>query len=128
MFFTNFGGYGDDIYNAGEVLIADIPNYSDLDGIILTPDTYEVDGLEDRIRGNIKEKGNCPVVSVRGKIDEYQNVLIDDNTVIEELIEHFITKHGFTRLNFLAGPKGFPDSEKRLESYKKVLREKKHSN
>ena len=94
-----------------------------MDGIILTPDTYEVDGLEDRIRGNIKEKGNCPVVSVRGKIDEYQNVLIDDNTVIEELIEHFITKHGFTRLNFLAGPKGFPDSEKRLESYKKVLRE-----
>ena len=39
-------------------------------------------------------------MSVRGKIDEYQNVLIDDNTVIEELIEHFITKHGFTRLNF----------------------------
>lgn len=122
MFFTNFGGYGDDIYDKGEILIADIPYYSDLDGIILTPDTYKVDGLEDRIRRNIEKKSNCPVVSVRRKIDEYKNVLIDDNTVIEELIEHFITKHSFTRLNFLAGPKGVPDSEKRLESYKKTLR------
>ncbi|MBH1941926.1 GGDEF domain-containing protein [Mobilitalea sibirica] len=120
-YFTNYGGYGQPVYDIGESRIADLPSYEDLDGIIITPDTLAIDGLEARIRKHIKESCSCPVVSVRRKIDEYYNVLIDDNTVIEDIIHHFINVHGFTRFNFLAGPKGFPDSDKRLESFKKVL-------
>lgn len=122
-FFTNFGGYDENQYDLGERKIADLPNYKELDGIILAPDTMAVDGLEQRIRDHISISANCPVVSVRRKIDEYYNVLIDDDTVLEEIIKHFIEDHGFTKLNFLAGPKGFPDSEKRLDSYKRVLSE-----
>ena len=66
----------------------------------------------ERIRSHIDTKSKCPVVSIRRKIDEYYNVLIDDNKVLEDIIRHFIVDHGFTRLNFMAGPKGFPDSEK----------------
>lgn len=125
VYFTNFGGYGQPEYDKGEIKIADLPDYDNLDGIILAPDTIAVEGLEQRIRDHIKERSNCPVVSVRRKIEDYYNVLIDDYTVIEEIIRHFITVHGFTRLNFLAGPKGFPDSEKRLECYKRLLVEYK---
>jgi diguanylate cyclase (GGDEF)-like protein len=122
-FFTNFGGYDQNDYDQGELLIADLPCYEDLDGIIITPDTMAVDGLEQKIRDHISKRSNCPVVSVRRRIDEYYNVLIDDYTVLEDIIRHFIVEHGFTKLNFLAGPKGFPDSDKRLECYKRVLAE-----
>lgn len=122
-FFTNFGGYDQNDYDQGELLIADLPCYEDLDGIIITPDTMSVDGLEQKIRDHISKRSNCPVVSVRRRIDEYYNVLIDDYTVLEDIIRHFIVEHGFTKLNFLAGPKGFPDSDKRLECYKRVLTE-----
>lgn len=122
-FFTNFGGYDKNEYDQGELMIADLPHYEDLDGIILVPDTMAVEGLEQKIRDHILNRSNCPVVSVRRKIDEYYNVLIDDNTALEEIIRHFIEKHNFTKLNFLAGPKGFPDSDKRLDCYKRVLAE-----
>lgn len=122
-FFTNFGGYGQHEYDKGERRIADLPDYAELDGIILAPDTMAVKGLLERIRSHIDTKSKCPVVSIRRKIDEYYNVLIDDNKVLEDIIRHFIVDHGFTRLNFMAGPKGFPDSEKRLDSYKRILTE-----
>ncbi len=122
-YFTNFGGYGQSLYDSGEIKIADVPNYEDFDGIIIVPDTLAVQGLEAKIRKHIDESCKCPVVSVRRKIEGYYNVLIDDDTVIEEIIRHFVVEHGFTRINFLAGPKDFPDSEKRLASYKRILTE-----
>ncbi len=123
VFFSSFGGYGQDNYDEGQAQITEIPIYEKLDGIILTPDTYAIKGFKERIINNIKSRSNCPIVSVRSKLDDYYNVLIDDNTVLEDIIRHFIVVHGFTRINFLAGPKGFPDSDKRLDSYKRILEE-----
>ncbi len=122
-FFTNFGGYGQQAYDVGEFCITDLPHYEELDGIIIAPDTMVLQNLEDRYKENIANRSHCPVVSVRREIKEYYNVLIDDYTVLDEIIRHFIVEHKFTRINFLAGPKGFPDSDKRLAAYKKILSE-----
>lgn len=120
-FFTNFGGYGQKKYDIGEFNIAKLPNYEDLDGIILAIDTIAVEGLKEYILNKIRSKCHCPVVSVRRKIDDFYNVLMDDNTVLEDIITHFIDFHHFKRINFLAGPKDHPDSIKRLETYKRIL-------
>lgn len=122
-FFTNFESYGQGEYDLGELKIADLPSYEKLDGIIITPDIMTLEGLEKRIRDHIRNRTHCPVVSVRKKIDEYYNVLIDNNKVLEEIIRHFIVDHKMTRLNFLAGPKGISDSEERLDCYKRILKE-----
>ncbi len=122
-FFTNFGGYGQPAYDIGEAEIVNLPNYEELDGIIIATDTLLLQNLEARYRQNISRRCKCPVVSVRREVKEYYNVLIDDYTVLDELLRHLIKEHHFTRINFLAGPKGFPDSEKRLAAYKKILSE-----
>lgn len=122
-FFTNFGGYGQPAYDIGERNIANLPNYEDFDGIIIAPDTMAIQSLDSYIKEHINSKCKCPVVSVRQKSEEYYNVLIDDYEALKDIIAHFIEIHGFTRLNFLSGPKGFPDSEKRLETYKRILTE-----
>ena len=122
-FFTNFGGYGQPSYDMGEANITELPYYEGLDGIILATDTMALTKLQSRYIENIHNRCNCPVVSVRKEMKEFYNVLIDDYTVLDELICHMIVDHHFTRINFLAGPKGHPDSEKRLAAYKKVLSE-----
>ena len=120
-FFTYFNGYGQYRYDIGERGIADLPVYEDLDGIIIATDTMGVQGLEEGIRDNIKKHSRCPVVSVQRKAEEYYNVIIDNHSVLEEIICHFIEVHGYTRINFLAGPKGLLDSDMRLDSYKRIL-------
>lgn len=122
-FFTNFGGYGQESYDLGELYIADLPNYEELDGIIIAPGTIIIKNLEQTYHRNIRSRAKCPVVSVKREYSDYYNVLIDDSTVLNEIIRHFIEVHGFTRINFLAGPKGHPDSESRLETYKRILTE-----
>jgi DNA-binding LacI/PurR family transcriptional regulator len=71
----------------------------------------------------IKNRSHCPVVSVRSELEGVYNIVVDDNTVLDEIIRHFITKHGFTRINFLSGPKGSVDAERRLDNYRRVLQE-----
>ncbi len=122
-FFTNFVGYGELKYEQGECNIANLPRYEDLDGIILLPDTMFVHDFERSIIDNIRKYSWCPVVSVRRKIDEFYNVLIDDETVLDEIITHFIEHHGFTKINFLTGPKENPVSVQRLNAYKRIMRE-----
>lgn len=122
-FFSNFVGYGEPKYEQGERSIANLPRYEDLDGIILLPDTMFVKGFKDTILENIKKYSHCPVVSVRQEIKGYYNVLIDDETVLDEITTHFIEKHGYTKINFLTGPEDNPVSHQRLNAYKRILRE-----
>lgn len=122
-FFTNFGGFGQVDYDKGELHITELPSYEELDGIIILPDLMVLNSLKDQYLRNIKSRSHCPVVSIRREINDFYNVLIDDYMVLDEIIRHFIEIHGFTRINFLAGPKGFPDSDKRLATYRKILSE-----
>ncbi len=122
-FFTNSGGFGQLSYDAGEIHIVDLPNYEELEGLIITPDIMILPGLIDKYKKNILEKCHCPVVSVRKEMEEYYSVLIDDDRVIDEIIHHFIKDHGFNKINFLSGPENNIAANKRLENYKSVLRE-----
>jgi diguanylate cyclase (GGDEF) domain len=121
--FTNFGGLGQADYDLGEAYISDLPNYEELDGIVITPDVIDVPHLLEDYKDKISRLSHCPAVSVRREIKEYYNVLINDNAVLDEIIRHFIVQHGYTRINFLSGPEGFPDTEKRLENYKRLMKE-----
>ena len=121
--FSNFLGYGEFKYELGESNIAHLPVYEDLDGIILLPDTMHVKDFRNKIVENIRLYSKCPVVSVRESIDEYYNVLIDDDSILEEIILHFINDHKFRKLNFLTGPKDNPASVRRLNTYCRILAE-----
>ncbi len=122
-FFTSFLDYGEFQYEIGERSIASLPRYQDLDGIIILPDSMFVQGFDKCIRDYIAKYARCPVVSVRQQIDDYYNVLIDDSSVLDEIIHHFIVDHGYSRINFLTGPKNNPVSHVRLEAFKRIMRE-----
>lgn len=122
-FLTNFVGYGEIQYEIGECEIANLPRYEELDGIIMLPDTMVARDLEERICKNIRKYATCPVVSIRQMRDEFYNVLIKDDTVLDEIIRHFVVDHYYRRINFLTGPKDNPVSIQRLNSYRRILEE-----
>ncbi len=122
-YFTNFLGYGEFQYEIGERNIALLPWYEDLDGIILLPDTMFVHGFDEQIREYVKRFADCPVVSVRQKSDEFYNVLVEDSTILDDILKHFIIDHGYKKINFLTGPKDNPVSLERLESYRRIMKE-----
>lgn len=121
--FTNFLGYKEIQYIIGERNIANLPSYEALEGIIILPDTVFDNGLMESINKNIKEYSHCPVVSVRQKMEDYYNVLVNDDSVLEHIIRHFIKDHGYKKINFLTGPRENHVSIERLETYKRVLAE-----
>jgi diguanylate cyclase (GGDEF)-like protein len=122
-FFANFLGYGEYEYEVGEGSIAQLPRYQDLDGIIILLDTMFVQDFDECIREHIAKYANCPVVSITQKNDEYYNVLIDDTSVLDEIIRHFIEEHGYKKINFLTGPRDNQVSHVRLEAYKRIMKE-----
>lgn len=122
-FFTNYIGYGEFQYEIGEREMANLPRYEELDGIILLPDTMSVQGFEEKLHENIRKYATCPVVSVRQKREEYYNVLIKDDTVLDEILRHFVMDHYYRKINFLTGPKDNPVSIQRLNTYRRILAE-----
>lgn len=122
-FFTNFIGYGEQEYERGELNIADLPLYEELDGIVIVPDIMDIDGFEKRVRDNISKYATCPIVSIRQKDDEYYSVVYDEGTALDDVIYHFVRDHGYKKINFLTGPENSPVALHRLESYRRIMKE-----
>jgi len=123
IFFCSFGGYGIKLYELGELYMTELPCYEELDGIIITPDVMDIKELFEDYRNKIKKRCKCPVVSIRKELEDYYNVIVDNNIIMDDIVRHFIEVHGFNRINFLSGPLGTPDSDGRLNSYKRILAE-----
>ncbi len=122
-FFTNFLGYGEFEYETGERSITTLPCYEELAGIIIVPDTMFAQGFDLSVLERISQFASCPVVSVRKRMEDYYNVLVDDTMVLDEIIRHFIVDHGYKRIHFLTGPRSNPAAVQRLESFRRIMEE-----
>jgi diguanylate cyclase (GGDEF)-like protein len=120
-FFTCFSEYTEEQYESGEISIADLPWFETFDGIILLPDIWYREALLEKVFRNIKKYSNCPVVCVNQRHEEFYNVLINDDAILDEIIRHMIEEHGYRRINFLTGPEDNSVSYQRLEAYKRIL-------
>jgi diguanylate cyclase (GGDEF)-like protein len=122
-YFSNFLGYGEFQYESGEKSIALLPWYGDLDGIITLPDTMFAHGFDEQIKEYVRRYAGCPVVSIRQRSEEFYNVLVEDSTILDDILKHFIIDHGYKKINFLTGPKDNPVSLERLDSYRRIMKE-----
>ena len=61
-----------------------------LDGIIVAPDTYEIEGFRDQLYEELKRRAKCPVVSIRHQEEEYDCVYTDENLAIRPLMKHLL--------------------------------------
>lgn len=116
--FNNFGSYASTtIYDIGERDVITIPDLSTFEGIIMIPDTFDIDGMEEKLMARIKREATCPVVSIRNGPKETHRIVIDDYQTSYNLTEHFIKQHGYRKICYMSGPKGVEDSENRLNGF-----------
>ena len=92
-----------------------------LDGILVAPDTYEIEGFREQLLAELTSRAKCPVISIRHKGGTFDSVYTDDEFAFRPLIRHLLEDHGLKRVCFLAGYKGHPDSEQRLKVYREEM-------
>lgn len=120
--FNNFGAYNSTtLFDSGERDVINIPVFSEFEGIISLPDTFDIDGMETMLLNKIKKETNCPVVSVRNGSLETYRVIFDNFGTLYEMTNHFIKDHGFKNICYMSGPMRFEDSVKRLEGFKAAM-------
>lgn len=124
VIFSSYGNYGHNArYFVGEQQLYDLPPYEQLDGVIVALDTMEEIESRELIMGKVREKCNCPIVSIREVIEDANNLLVDNSTCMEGIIRHFIEEHKFTKLSFMTGPQDHWDAKERLECFEKIMEE-----
>ena len=121
LFFNSFSDlYSYEKHDIGESNIFQLMNYEILDGVIILSETIKYK----KVCYDIIEKANAyniPVVSMDATLDGCYSVNFEYAHAMEEIIEHLINVHHYTKINFIAGIKGNLYSEERLETYRRVL-------
>ena len=122
--FSSYGNYGqNDRYFVGDQYLWDLPPYEELSGVILALDTMEEKESRQKVMDCIRERCHCPVVSIRELLVGANNLLVDNTTCMEGLIDHFVKDHGMKHLCFMTGPKDHWDAKERMECFLRKMKE-----
>ncbi len=111
-------------YLKGELNIFELINYDLLDGIILTPITLTVAGVQGVMEYLLKRiKAECkkPVVSLDLPAGDFETIRTDDRKSFFNITEHLINVHNCKNIYMLSGMKGTEIGELRLNGYKDAL-------
>ena len=122
--FSDYGNYGQNHrYFIGDQTLWELPPYEELDGVVLAFDTMEEIVSREHVIKNIRERCHCPIVSIRELLVGANNLLVDNSSCMEGLIDHFVKEHGMKKLCFMTGPKDHWDAQERLLCFKRKMDE-----
>lgn len=123
LYFCSFSDlYQGDRHDAGEAKIFDLINFSLVDGLIVLSETIKETKVLDTLIAKAMN-ADIPIVSVDHPIDGCYNISFNYDAAMKEITKHFIKKHHFTRINFIAGIKDNEFSEHRLQVFRSVMEE-----
>lgn len=122
--FNNFGAYNATaLFDIGERDVINIPVFSEFEGVISLPDTYDIDGMEQMLISKIKTETDCPIVSIRNGSIETNRIVFDNYGTLYEMTNHFIFDHGFKNICYMSGPLNVEDSVRRFKGFTDAMRD-----
>lgn len=105
----------------GESEIFNLINYKLINGLILLSDTIFDKSVVQKIADNCASN-KIPLVCANDLTADFKHhVYIDNGNSMEQMVEHVITEHGCTKINFIGGMVDNKETIERLNAYKKVL-------
>lgn len=123
LVYSIFGGYGkNELFVRGERMLADLPDFRNLDGLLLCMDTFTDDTVVNRLLERVRMRATCPVVCVRRQYDGYNSVLVDDENSMEGIVDHLVQEHGYKDFCYVSGPKDHPDAINRLNCFRRMMK------
>lgn len=119
--FHCFGNFSQDqSYNVGEYNIFRLPRLSDFDGILLDLALIPDHELKEEVIIRAR-RASVPVISFLDKVPDLYFSGIDNYHAICTLMEHLITEHGCTKLNYVGGIIGNQENQQRFLAYRDTL-------
>ena len=106
--------------NSGQKYTFDLIDYDVIDALVVYEDRIRNKGISD----SIIQKGlehKVPVIVLGSKHPGCVSISSDDPLGMEKMVQHLIADHGVRDLHFVAGIKGEPYSDARIEAFKRVL-------
>ena len=111
---------GDAGHDTGEYNIFSLADFQRFDGVILVINTIQNPVYMEAVLERARQT-NVPVVCLDKDVPELYTIRIDNEKSMQDIVEHFILHHGFTRINYVSGPADNIDSRQRLKAYRDVL-------
>lgn len=105
-----------------ETLVFDLIDYSVVDTVVIMDEKIKSRAVTDHIISDAKAAG-VPVIVVDGQCEGCASVRFDYRTGFEEIVRHVMDVHRPRKLHFMAGSRGNPFSEERLEVFAMILHE-----
>ena len=93
----------------------------DIDILIVLAGTIATALSYERKLDFLAQFNGIPVITVACEMDGYASVIFDNQSGIQECLEHLIRDHGCTKIGFVSGPLTNGDAEERLAAYKETL-------
>ena len=119
--FVAFGNIGDDAgHDTGEYNIFSLADFQQFDGVILLVNTIQNPIHAEAVLERVRDI-DVPVVCIDKDVPELYTICIDNEKAMQDIVEHFILHHGYTRINYVSGPADNIDSRQRLKAYRDVL-------
>lgn len=121
--FVAFGNIGGDMrHDTGEYNIFSLANLKRFDGVILVINTIQLADSMENVISTVRRSG-IPAVFIDKDVPDFYSIGINNETAMRSMVEHFVERHGFTRINYISGPADNIDSQQRLKAYRDVLTE-----
>lgn len=114
--------YWHNLNEEGEKRVYDLIDYSITDAVMIFDEAFKDTSVTDDIYRKANEHG-VPVIYIGTKKSCGTSYVFDYEAGFEKVVRHIIEEHGITDTAMIAGIKGDADSEKRVDVYKKVLKE-----
>lgn len=110
------------LFDCGDASVFRLMNFDSIDAVLILKQTLLCREPVNDIIAKADEK-NIPVIVLDNDSadDSCINISIGEDDAFSEIVEHLATVHGFKRINFLAGHRDSPLSEKRLRIFLDVL-------
>jgi len=105
-----------------ESSVFDLIDYQKADAIILMDEKIKSWTISQKIISNAHEN-HVPVITVDAEYPECSSVCFDYQSGFEAIVRHVMEVHHVRNPHFMAGIKGNPFSDERLQVFKKVIAE-----
>lgn len=120
--FSMYTSYNNPIFDRGEANIFELADMNQLDGLVFAANPgYFTEAQIQQIK-LFCEKAPCPAISLNEDFGFIPCVAIDNYHVLDSVLEHFVTDHGFTRIDYLSGTPEMPIAQERLRCFEDCMK------
>lgn len=106
----------------GEKTVFKLLNFDILDILVIMCENFNDSDMITSMIRQAKEK-NVPVITFGQKHEDCITLEFDYHSGMKNMVRHVIEHHGCRQLHFMAGFKGNPFSEERIQAFKEVIAE-----